>query len=362
MNVISLFGGVEVAFQALKELDIKVHKYYTSEVDKYATSVTRYVHPEAIHLGDIRSHSLWNFHGITTNIDLIVAGFPCQDLSIAKHNREGLNGARSGLFWEAIEVLKIYKPKYFLFENVASMKASEKDIITETLGVQPIMINSALVSAQQRKRLYWTNIPNIIQPEDKHIYLQDILEEGFTDRLKAYTITARYWRTATTQNQLDRYYARKQDQIVFETPVRVGNIGESTSQANRIYDVNGKSVTLSANGGGLGAKTGLYCIAQRGRYKKDGSGKTEQQYEPRSDDKTNCLTCVQKDNYVTDGFHIRKLTPGECCELQTLDPNYNEFGIDEKGKEVKISNTQRYRQTGNSFTKDVIKHILRGIK
>ena len=128
------------------------------------------------------------------DVDLLIAGFPCQDLSIAKRDGKGLEGARSGLFSKCLEALEICKPKYFLFENVNSMKKEWKDKISKLLGVEPIMINSALLTAQMRKRLYWTNIPNIQQPEDKGIVLKDIIESGDTERLKSYCIPATYYK------------------------------------------------------------------------------------------------------------------------------------------------------------------------
>ena len=111
-----------------------------------------------------------------TDIDLMVGGSPCQDLSIAKKDRKGLDGERSSLFWEYVRILREVKPKYFILENVASMPKEAKETITRELGVEPIMINAALVSAQNRKRLFWTNIPNVTLPDDKGILLRDILE------------------------------------------------------------------------------------------------------------------------------------------------------------------------------------------
>jgi len=170
------------------------------------------------------------------------------------------------------------------------------------------MIDSALVSAQQRKRLYWTNIPGIEQPEDKHIYLQDILESRYTDRLKSYCIDASYFRGTN----LKLYLEKKRRQIVFEKPFKVGQFN-SGGQGDRVYAIEGKSVTLSANGGGRGAKTGLYYI-----------------------------------NLPNGQYIIRKLTPIECERLQTLPDNYTEG----------ISNSQRYKCIGNGWTVDVIVHII----
>lgn len=174
MNVLSLFDGISCGRVALERAGIKVDAYYASEIDKYAIKITQKNYPDTIQLGDVNNIDFTQFIG---KIDLLLGGSPCQDLSIAKQNRQGLKGERSKLFWKYVEALNIVKPKWFIFENVASMKKEDKDIITKELGVEPIMIDSALVSAQQRKRLYWTNVPGIQQPEDKHIYLQDILEK-----------------------------------------------------------------------------------------------------------------------------------------------------------------------------------------
>lgn len=175
MNVLSLFDGISCGQIALRRAGVRIDKYYASEIDKYAIQVTQHNFPKTIQLGDVTKIDFTQFIG---KIDLLIGGSPCQDLSVAKNNRKGLEGSRSGLFYKYVEALKIIKPKYFLLENVASMRKEDRETITNILGVEPIMINSALLSAQQRKRLYWTNIPNITQPEDKRIFLKDILTGG----------------------------------------------------------------------------------------------------------------------------------------------------------------------------------------
>jgi DNA (cytosine-5)-methyltransferase 3A len=172
LTVLSLFDGISCGRVALQRANIPVGKYYASEIDKYAIQVTQKNWPDTVQLGDVKEVWARNL----PKIDLLIGGSPCQDLSIAKNNRKGLQGARSGLFWHYVRLLRTCKPKYFLLENVASMPKEAKEIITRELGADPILINSALVSAQQRKRLYWTNIPNITQPEDKGIILSDVLE------------------------------------------------------------------------------------------------------------------------------------------------------------------------------------------
>jgi DNA (cytosine-5)-methyltransferase 3A len=300
IKVLSLFDGIAGARQALKELNIDC-EYYASEIDKYAIQVAKNNHPNIIQLGDVNNIKFKDFVGV----DLLIGGFPCQDLSIAKRDGKGLEGARSGLFSKCLEALEICKPKYFLFENVNSMKKEWKDKISKLLGVEPIMINSALLTAQMRKRLYWTNIPNIQQPEDKGIVLKDIIESEDTEKLKSYCITATYSRACPKD-----YFNHGQRQLIFKSSVKVGTIGKG-GQGDRIYSIDAKSVCLSANGGGRGAKTGLYEI-------KD---------------------------------IVRKLTPIECERLQGFLDNYSEGA----------SNTQRYKALGNSFTVPVIKHILQNL-
>ena len=175
MNVLSLFDGISCGQIALERVGIKVDKYYASEIKDIAIKVTQSHYPNTIQLGDVRDIKAEDL----PRIDLLIGGSPCQDFSIANRNKDGLEGEKSGLFFQYLRLLQEVKPKYFLLENVA-MKKVDRDRISEMLGVEPILINSNLVSAQNRKRLYWTNIPNVTLPEDKHILLQDILEDGYS--------------------------------------------------------------------------------------------------------------------------------------------------------------------------------------
>lgn len=336
MKVLSLFDGISCARVALERAGFRIEKYYASEVDKYAIQIAQKNYPDTIQLGDVNDVRYlmgtlyWDFMGLQgTKIDLMVGGFPCQDLSVAKKDRKGLEGSRSGLFWEMVRIHKEVNPRWWIYENVASMPKKDKEIISKTLGVEPIMINAALVSAQNRKRLFWTNIPNITQPDDRGILLKDILENGNTDRLKSYCIDANYFKGGN-----EKSYAKGKRQII-----RIGSLN-SGGQGDRIYSPEGKSVNLSANGGGRGAKTGLYAVALRNR----GEGKKPE----LGGDKANSLTTVQTDFMVSEDYHIRKLTPIECERLQGLRDNYTEG----------ISNTQRYKCLGNAFNVDVVAHIL----
>lgn len=302
MKVLSLFDGISVAQQALKELGVKDLTYYASEIDKYAIEVANKNHPQIRHIGNVLAVNSSDY----SDIDLLCGGSPCQDLSIAKKDRQGLAGARSGLFYEYVRILKEVKPKYFVLENVNSMPKEAKEQITEILGVEPIMIDAKLVSAQQRKRLFWTNIPNIQQPDDKNIFLKDILlPDTYTEFDKSYPLTASY-NGAVLWNSIDK----NQRTMVWNKPIKVGHF-KSGGQGQRVYSIDGKSVTLSALGGGWGAKTGLYQI-------KD---------------------------------YARKLEPIECERLQSLPDNYTSG----------CSKSERRKMLGNAFNCEVIKHILKNI-
>ena len=171
MNVLSLFDGMSCGQLALDRLGVKVDMYLAAEIDKYAMSIAKKNYPNTVHLGDVTK-----LRGMDLpKIDLLMGGSPCQGFSFAG-KQLNFDDPRSALFFEFVRLLEETKPKYFLLENVR-MKQEYQDVISEHLGVKPIMINSALMSAQNRVRLYWTNIPNITQPEDKGIVLKDILED-----------------------------------------------------------------------------------------------------------------------------------------------------------------------------------------
>lgn len=174
MNVLSLFDGMSCGQIALNKLGIKYDKYFACEIDKYAMQVTQHNFPDTIQLGDVQFVTKETFGN--HKIDLVMGGSPCQGFSFAG-KQLNFDDPRSALFFEFVRLVKELNPKYFLLENVV-MKQESKDIITKYMGVEPIEINSALVSAQKRKRLYWTNIPGIGQPEDKGIVLRDIIEKG----------------------------------------------------------------------------------------------------------------------------------------------------------------------------------------
>lgn len=176
MRVLSLFDGISCAKVAMDRRGIQVDAYYASEVDKHAIKVSQMNHPYIHHVGDVRN--------VRTEllpikpIDLLIGGSPRQDLSIANAHRKGLEGERSGLFYEYVRIKEEFQPKWWVLENVASMSKEARAEITKTLGVEPLEINAALVSPQIRRRLFWTNIPVSFMPADRGLTLKDILQNG----------------------------------------------------------------------------------------------------------------------------------------------------------------------------------------
>lgn len=186
INVMSLFGGIECGRLACQRVGLDIGEYYSSEIDKFAIQITQKNFPNIIQIGDVKEIDFRKYLG---KIDLLMGGSPCQDLSRAKgNNRQGLDGSRSGLFWYFAKAKDILNPKYFLLENNHGMPQEAKETISKVLGVEPVLINSSLFSAQNRKRLYWTNIPIDKNILDKNILLQSILEFGETSRTKSKTV------------------------------------------------------------------------------------------------------------------------------------------------------------------------------
>jgi len=221
MKVLSLFDGMSCGRIALDQLGIPVDKYYASEVDKYAIQVSQANYPDIEQVGDICNLDPKDYK----DIDLILAGSPCQGFSFAG-KQLAFDDPRSALFFEFIRLLKEIKPKYFLLENVR-MKKEFLQVISEQVsecypeipfGIEPIFINSSLVSAQSRQRYYWTNIPGIKQPEDKGIVLRDILEDNFdSERDKSHCIDANYFKGASVEQ-----YKKKHRRQLVNKPIKVG--------------------------------------------------------------------------------------------------------------------------------------------
>ena len=368
-----VFDGHSCGQLALKRAGIEYDEYHAAEIDKYAMQVTQKNFPDTIQLGDVCGVVAKDL----PKVDLLLAGSPCQGFSFAG-KQLAFDDPRSALFFEFIRLLKELKPKYFLLENVR-MKKEYLDIITEQVSscytpdevddefkdmfgnvrFEPIMINSALVSAQNRLRYYWTNIPNVQQPEDRGIVLRDILEDHHNENpVKDTERNRRHYKNPDDKSLCMTATMYKgagnngMTLVPMTKPAHVGNAVDVNGHdiLKRVYSPDGKSPTLNTMGGG-NREPKVVTGAWRGRYNKDGS--TTQKLELRKDDKTNTLTTVQKDNVVVDQeMRWRKLTPLECERLQTVPDNYTEG----------VSNTQRYKMLGNGWTIDVISHILSNIK
>ena len=307
MNVLSLFDGISCGRVALERAGIKVGKYYASEIDKYAIQITQKNYPDTIQLGDVEKIEGKKLK----EIDLLIGGSPCQGFSKAGKQLNFID-PRSRLFFEYVRILNEVKPKYFLLENVR-MKKEYQDIITQYLGVEPIEINSALVSAQNRKRLYWTNIPGIEQPQDKRIMLIDIIDDGLVDVDKAYCLLESYSRKCATDSGWREYIKKSMGQlIVKEATIK----GFTTIMKNQGVDL-----------------TFLTSKTRRGR---------------KMEFKSNCLTHTRFDYCWFNGEDVRLLSPVECERLQTLPDNYTQG----------ISDKKRYSALGNGWTVDVIAHIF----
>ncbi len=332
MNVLSLFDGMSCGQIALKNLDVKVDNYYASEIDKYAIQIAKKNFPNTIHLGDVTQipSSVFGANGFNTKIDLVMGGSPCQGFSRAGKNLN-FDDPRSKLFFEFVRLVEELKPKYFLLENV-KMTKEHRDTISKFLGVEPIYIDSALVSAQTRKRYYWTNIPYIFGPINQHITLRDIIQtegelknsevdERMVTKLgKAYCLTARYdgavWWNSIERSQ--RTMIRIGDKVVFPEATKKGYAEAGV----------GEGLDLSYPN----------STTRRGRSLKD---------------KAHCLTTISpSQGIINEKYNWRKLTPIECERLQTVPDNYTEG----------VSNAQRYKMLGNGWTVKVIEHILKNME
>lgn len=213
MNVLSLFDGISSGRIALDRAGIKVDNYFSSEIKEDALKVTRHNWPSNIELGDVTKIDC----SVLPKIDLLIGGSPCQNFSRANKSRKGLQGDKSKLFYEYVRILNEVKPKYFLLENVV-MPEHDRVVINKELGVEPIRINSSLVSAALRDRLYWTNIPGVTVPQDKGIVLQSIITSGYVDRAKARTLLESDSRPLSNPAKMCRRYLMGFTTLVFEKP------------------------------------------------------------------------------------------------------------------------------------------------
>ena len=327
-SVLSLFDGMSCGQIALNRIGIEYDNYFASEIDKYAIKVTQTNYPKTIQLGDVcgiqyedgalfhhqNDNPLQNGGSYITKIDLLIGGSPCQGFSFAG---KGLNfeDPRSKLFFEFVRLKDEIQPKYWMLENV-KMKQEHQNIISEILGVKPILINSDLVSAQSRERLFWTNIPIKAMPVDKGILLKDIIEIG--------------------------------------EPIK----DESQTTLATLYKENAKS-TIKRNKAGLLVKMSgenprikELSITDRGirphRNDKRKSGISEIGTIHYLDTKSYTITANHAPKVLTEIIGWRKLSPIECERLQTVPDNYTNC----------VSDTQRYKMLGNGWTVDVIAHIF----
>jgi DNA (cytosine-5)-methyltransferase 3A len=316
MNVLSLFDGVSCGRVALDRVGIKYDKYYASEIDANAMAIAMKNYPDTVQLGDVTKIDGNNL----PPIKLLIGGSPCNSLSIAG-NGTGFQG-QSKLFWEYVRIKNIVKPEYFLLENV-SMKQEWQDIISEALGVKPICINSSLVSAQHRKRLYWTNIPNVSQPEDRKLVLKDIMED-FTN-----------WNYDETKKVADKYDITARIKTKPEFHKNKAGFDPETYE----FKLRANERTLThkkAYGNMRTPEQKAKTLTASGQFVSN-SGSTN--------------IVIQEINKDGIGGYIRIPTPLECERLQTLTDNFTEGFRD----------AIRYKVLGNCWTVDIIVHIFKNI-
>jgi len=342
-SVLSLFDGMSCGQIALNRVGIEYDNYFASEIDKHAIKVTQTNYPNTIQLGDVTKVKGSDL----PKIDLLIGGSPCQGFSFAG---KGLNfeDPRSKLFFEFVRLKNETQPKYFLLENVVMKKEHEK-VISEFLGVEPILINSNLVSAQNRKRLYWTNIPGIKQPTDKCITWGDVREHGIELGAMYYTDKAMEWigKHGTRKGKPLKIHSNNEKMQMLEAS------HHKKYSSQRFFGIVDQPAQITGRR--------LNEHGKREDYNKE--IKTTQCLEVRGGDKINCLTTVQKDNVISqlpkgrypnvfeqleEGKHYRYITPIECERLQTVPDNYTDY----------VSNSQRYKMLGNGWTVDVIAHIF----
>ena len=339
MNILSLFDGISCCRVALNRVNIPVDTYYASEIDKHAITVAQKNFPDTIQLGDVTKWQNWGID--FASIDIVTAGFPCQAWSVAG-KQLGDRDERGALFWTTLGIISHIKklnPKViFLLENVKMKREFEAYISHHTeqaLGkVNKYLINSSLVSAQNRKRYYWTNISGIKQPEDKGILLRDVIEGQDCFKDKAQTILATiYKENAKSMIKRNKFGLLVNDKKA-EFILKLASLDHNTRKA-----VVKRSMELPEN---VEIKVSpsqfIYInhLGQNGTLYKD---------------KCATLVTAASAHVVTDDLRIRKLTPIECERLQTLPDNYT----------AGISDTQRYKCLGNGWTVDVIAHIFKNI-
>lgn len=300
INILSFFDGMSCGQIALQRAGITYDIYFSSEIDKNSIAVTQQNFPKTVQLDNVKEVNLSSL----PEINLLIGGSPCQSFSIANVNREGFGHDNGKLFFNFVEAKNELRPKYFLYENVASMCISDRDFISKQLGVEPHMLNSNLVSAQSRNRYYWTNIP-LSEITNRNLVLSDVVES------QAILKESKHFENTAFDNLNKPIDKQKIN--------RIGYI-KNKNRGNRVYSIEGKSICLTKNSGGLGSKTGLYLI--------DGK--------------------------------VRKLTAIECERLQTVPENYTKSG-DFDGISKEISESQRISMLGNGWTVDILTHFFENL-
>ena len=418
MNVLSLFDGMSCGQQALERNGIKVDNYFASEIDNYAIKVTMANYPNTKQLGSVVGVDGYSL----PKIDLLIGGSPCQSFSFAGR-RKGMSTkdeqeiitldhylelknegfefeGQSYLFWEYMRLLNEVKPKYFILENVEMGERWEK-VLSKAIGVNGVHINSSLVSAQNRKRIYWTNIglepmglfgfPESIieQPKDKGIILKDILEDEVDERfILSDKIQKRFKITAKDSNVIGSTKGEENTRLgnrdeVYGLDGKVGCLNatdykqpkqimcyDMSNEDNKMGDFisdsinNEKSTTIDAsyykgfgvrNGKCRQVVVGERYVKQMNESKESGGQQPYQQNRVYDTDGISPALCANLGgdrSYFVNLPKIRRLTPIECERLQTVKDDYTNH----------VSISQRYKMLGNGFTVDVICHILNYIK
>ena len=310
MKVLSLFDRISCAQIALNRNNINNYTYYASEIDKYAISVAQRNYPNTIQLGDVNSIRTFN-----DKVDLLIGGSPCQGFSRAG-TLGGFDDPRSALFWKFIACINIVQPRYFFLENVV-MRKEWKDIITNALGVEPIQLNSSLVSAQNRNRLYWTNIPIKSPPQNKFITFNSIREHNA--KRMYYSISALHWiaKQSLAKNKLLTVYGDLPKMQMVETSHYKKY---SLQRFFGIVDTKQEHTWNSSNKDIYIDNGALHFAGQK----------------------------ISNSFNHSPEFSLRFTTPLECERLQTIPDNYTS----------NLSDTQRFKCIGNAFTVDIIAHFL----
>jgi len=391
MKVLSLFNGMNTGRQALENVGIKVDKYYSSELKPFAIELTQHHFPDTIQLGDVTKWKEWQIEW--SEIDLVLSGSPCQDLSIAG-NRKGLKGSRSSLFYTFIDIynhIKSFNPKVLFFqENVGSAPKEDVRLMSEALGVLPVRFNSSLVTAQQRDRYYWTNIrtrtdwtgytwTDIPEPEDRKIMFKDIIESGVTEQKKAFCLLESEERMVKNQESLKHRSKKGFANIVYvannevrvKTNTKKGydtltendclNLSFPTSETRRSRITKGKAPCL------LEANEPLYALEIIKNVKQDSNkprqinpskecGGTQPSIQNRIYDPSSKMPALTESFAhtikTTENYTVRTLTQTELERLQGFPDGYTSI----------LSRNKAASLLGDGWTLPMIEHFFKYLK